>query len=68
MSSSKFVVHEKSSIAESQRGKMASAWAEEKRQAVKVPARAASPSVDAREAFGFAPMSLKGAAYRWRGV
>ncbi len=48
--------------------KVASAWAEEKSQAVKAAARAHPPSVDAREAFGFAPMSLKGAAYRWRGI
>ena len=42
-------------------------WAEEKSQAVKSAARAHQPSVDARKAFGFAPMSLKGADYSWPG-
>ena len=39
-----------------------------KRNAVMAASQQVDPSVDAREAFGFMPMSLKGAAIRWRGL
>lgn len=39
-----------------------------KRQAVQAAAnRQAAQVVDARQAFGFMPMEMKGAAIRWRG-
>ena len=43
-------------------------WAAEKSSLVNAAGRAVPPGADARVAFGFAPMSLKGAAYRWRGL
>ena len=43
-------------------------WAAEKSSLVKAAGRTAPPGTDVRVAFGFAPMSLKGAAYRWRGL
>lgn len=43
-------------------------WAAEKSNLVQAAGRAVPPGADARVAFGFAPMSLKGAAYRWRGL
>lgn len=38
-----------------------------KRQAVMAASQQVDPSVDARESFGFMPMSLKGSPIRWRG-
>lgn len=50
------------------RAGQAKSWAAEKSSLVQAAGLAVPPGADARVAFGFAPMSLKGAAYRWRGL
>lgn len=39
-----------------------------KRNAVMAVGQHVDPKADAREAFGFMPMSMKGATIRWRGL
>jgi hypothetical protein len=43
-------------------------WSESKRQAVEAACRQVAPDADARQAMGFMPMKMKGAAIRWRGL
>jgi hypothetical protein len=50
------------------RAGQAESWAAKKSNLVQAAGRAVPPGTDARVAFGFAPMSLKGAAYHWRGL
>lgn len=57
-----------SRAAEQRRQKPAPSWDEEKRQAVDAASNGVSASADARQAVGFMPMNLKGAAIRWRGL
>jgi hypothetical protein len=47
---------------------LAPSWGESKQQAVQAAARQVKPDVDARQALGFMPMEMKGAAIRWRGL
>jgi hypothetical protein len=54
--------------ADRQHGEAArSSLRELKQKAVMAASRYADPKADAREAFGFMPMSMKGASIRWRG-
>jgi hypothetical protein len=46
----------------------APSWSESKRQAVEAACRQVAPDADARQAMGFMPMKMKGAAIRWRGL
>lgn len=54
--------------ADPQRGGAAHSLGEFKRQVVQAASRRAGPEVDARQAFGFMPMAMKGAVIRWRGL
>jgi len=57
------------SDADRQHGEVArSSLRELKHKAVMAASRHVDPKADAREAFGFMPMSMKGAAIRWRGL
>jgi len=49
-------------------GQLAPSWGESKQQAVQAAARQVKPDVDARQALGFMPLEMKGAAIRWRGL
>lgn len=57
-----------SQLIEDRLGRSASSWSESKRQAVEAANRQVSPAADAREALGFMPLQMKGAAIRWRGL
>jgi len=47
---------------------LAPSWSESKQQAVHAAARQVRPDADARQALGFMPLKMKGAAIRWRGL
>lgn len=53
---------------ENRKGPLAPSWIESKQQAVRVAAQEVSPDADARQALGFMPLKMKGAAIRWRGL
>ena len=55
-------------VDEDRHGQSASSWNEVKRQAVQAVSRQVPPDADARKAFGFMPLKMKGATIRWRGL
>jgi len=59
---------EQGHVDENRRVEPMSSWNESKRQAVDAASRQVPPSADARQAMGFMPMKMKGAAIRWRGL
>ena len=54
--------------AEHRQEQPAPSWGKAKRQAVDAASSRVSASADARQAVGFMPLNLKGAAIRWRGL
>ena len=68
MKSSKIHLAAQSQVIQDQPGRSASSWNESKQLAVQAVARQLQPDADARQALGFMPLEMKGAAIRWRGL